>query len=144
MLCCTLYDPLRRPTAWSDTFLVGHSEHNGVMRQKPNVTTVHIVEGQPWKEALISVLEPRSPYRPWQPATNIEPGDAVIAILDTDPESVLAGIGIVGPNGDVGDAFATIKPFYLNVAPRVRHAQHARGLRGQPRRWNRVLPRLAR
>jgi len=98
----------------ASTHVSARSEHNGIMRQKPSVTTVHIVEGQPWKEALISVLEPRSPYRPWRPATNIEPGDAVIAVLDTDPESVLAGVGIVGPDGDVGDAFATIDPFYLN------------------------------
>jgi hypothetical protein len=33
--------------------------------RQPSVSTVHIVEGQPWKDALISVLEPRSPYRPW-------------------------------------------------------------------------------
>ena len=43
----------------------------------------------------------RSPYRPWHVADGIEPGDAVIAVLDTDPLSVLAGVGIVGPDGNV-------------------------------------------
>lgn len=76
------------------------------------VSRVNIVRGTPWKDALISVLEPRSPYRPWQPAAGFDAGDAVIAVLDTDPISVLAGVGIIGPDGDAGRALAAIDPFY--------------------------------
>jgi len=43
---------------------------------------VHVIEGRPWKDAIISVLEPRSPYRPWHTAGGIEPGDAVITGID--------------------------------------------------------------
>ena len=69
----------------------------GFMGEMTSVARVHVIEGRPWKDALISVVEPRSPYRPWHAADGIEPGDAVIAVLDTDPRSVLAGVGIVGP-----------------------------------------------
>ncbi len=76
------------------------------------VTRVNVVRGTPWKDALISVLEPRSPYRPWQPATGFQSGETVIAVLDTDPISVLAGVGIIGADGDPGRALAAIDPFY--------------------------------
>jgi hypothetical protein len=36
----------------------------------------------------------------------------VIAVLDTDPISVLAGVGIIGADGDPGRALAAIDPFY--------------------------------
>jgi hypothetical protein len=84
------------------------------MREIASVTGVHIIEGRPWKDALISVVEPRSPYRPWHAADGIEPGDAIIAVLDTDPRSVLAGVGIVGPDGDVDEAIAAIDRFHLS------------------------------
>ena len=84
------------------------------MGELTSVANVHVIEGRPWKDALIRVLEPRSPYRPWHAADGIEPGDAVIAVLDTDPPSVLAGVGIVGPDGDIDDAIAAIDRFYLN------------------------------
>ena len=76
------------------------------------VSRVNVVRGTPWKDALISVLEPQSPYRPWQPAAGFEAGEAVIAVLDTDPVSVLAGVGIIGADGDTGRALAAIDPFY--------------------------------
>jgi hypothetical protein len=76
------------------------------------VTRVNVVRGTPWKDALISVLEPRSPYRPWQPAAGFQAGEAVIAVLDTDPISVLAAVGIIGADGDAGRALAAIDPFY--------------------------------
>lgn len=83
-------------------------------QKKEAVSNVHIVAGRPWKDALIAVLERRSPYRPWHVPDGIKPGDAVIALLDTDPESVLAGVAIVGRDGDVGKAISQIDPFYLN------------------------------
>jgi hypothetical protein len=84
------------------------------MGEITGVANVHVIEGRPWMDALISVMEPRSPYRPWHAADGIEPGDAVIAVLDTDPQSVLAGVGIVGPDGDVDHAIAAIDRFHLS------------------------------
>lgn len=83
------------------------------MRKKASIATVHIVDGRPWQDALISVLETRSPYRPWRTSGGIRPGDAAIGVLDTDPQSVLAAVAIVGPDGDVGNAFANINPASL-------------------------------
>lgn len=37
------------------------------MGEMTSVAGVHVVEGRPWKDALISVVEPRSPYRPLAP-----------------------------------------------------------------------------
>jgi hypothetical protein len=85
-----------------------------VLGELTSVANVHVIEGRQWKDALILVLEPWSPYRPWRAGDGIEPSDAVIAVLDTDPPSVLAGVGIVGPDGDVDDAIAAIDRFYLN------------------------------
>jgi hypothetical protein len=82
--------------------------------QITDVKAVRIIKGKPWKDAVISVLEPRSPYRPWSGADRVEPGDAVVAVLDTEPVSVLAGIGIIGDDGDVHNAIAGIDRFYLN------------------------------
>jgi hypothetical protein len=73
------------------------------MGSGPDKSTMHVVEGHPRKEAVITVLEPRSPYRPWR-ADDFEPikdGDRVVAVLDTDPVSVLATVGFVGADGDV-------------------------------------------
>ena len=84
------------------------------MAEMTSVAKVHVIEGRPWKDALMSVVEPRSPYRPWHVADGIEPGDAVIAVLDTDPRSVLTGVGIVGPDGDVDRAIAGIDRWHLN------------------------------
>lgn len=69
-------------------------------------TKVHVVRGAPWKDVIIKLLEPDSPYRPWSGALDIEPGDAVIAILDTDPASVIAEIRVVGSDGSADHAVA--------------------------------------
>lgn len=83
------------------------------MRKEASVATVHVVDGRPWQDALISVLERRSPYRPWRTRGGIRPGDAAIGVLDSDPRSVLAAVAIVGPDGDVGNAFANLSPVSL-------------------------------
>jgi len=97
-----------------DTRHVGTSWDNGRMGETASVARVHVIEGRPWKDAIISVLESRSPYLPWHTAGGIEPGHAVIGVLDTDPQSVIAGVGIVGPDGRIDRALAGIDPFYLN------------------------------
>lgn len=69
---------------------------------------VGIVYGIPWKDAVIKLLEPRSPYRPWQTPGSIAPGQTVVVVLNTDPQSVLTAVGVMGSEGDVDRALARI------------------------------------
>jgi hypothetical protein len=89
------------------------------MGPSPDKSTMHVVEGHPWKEAAITVLEPRSPYRPWRADEfdRIKDGDRVVALLDTDPVSVLATVGFVGADGDVHTTLAGIERFELGGSP---------------------------
>src|SRR4051794_40422186 len=73
---------------------------------------MHIVEANDWKDAAITLLEPRSPYRPWR--TGPEPlraEERVLAILHTDPVAVLAEIGYGDANGNA--AFGRSAPLDL-------------------------------
>ncbi len=62
-------------------------------------TAVHVVRGAPWKDAIIALLEPKSPYRPWRAGPDVTAGNAVVAVLDTDPASIIAEVRIVGADG---------------------------------------------
>jgi hypothetical protein len=68
---------------------------------------VHLVAGRPWKDALISFLEPHSPYRPWVTGSVLNKGDIIIVALDTDPQTVLTSARI-GADGDVKSALADV------------------------------------
>lgn len=57
-------------------------------------TRFHLVEGGPWKDVLISFLEPESPYRPWSTPADLREGDVVIGIVDTEPRTVLTAAPI--------------------------------------------------
>lgn len=72
---------------------------------------VGIVYGSPWKDAAIKLLEPRSPYRPWRTHESPAPGQTVVVVLDTEPQSVLTGVGVIGADGDVDRALAKINTF---------------------------------
>lgn len=89
------------------------------MGSSPEKSNMHVVEGRPWKEAIITVLEPRSPYRPWHTDdfNPIDEGDRVIAIIDTDPVSVLGAVGVVGPDRDAHTALPGIERIELGVTP---------------------------
>ena len=50
---------------------------------------LHVIEGRPWKEALICALTPDASYRPWHGVGDVEPGDAVLVVIDTEPQTVL-------------------------------------------------------
>ncbi|HTM85764.1 MAG TPA: hypothetical protein VL179_12850 [Mycobacterium sp.] len=69
------------------------SDHNTAIK------SVRIIEGSPWKEAIITVLESGSPYEPWSSAGSVEDDDALVFMLDTDPVSVLSMV--VTPGGSV-------------------------------------------
>lgn len=89
------------------------------MGSSPDKSKMHVVEGRPWKEAIITLLEPRSPYRPWR-TDDFDPineGDRVIAIIDTDPLSVLGAVGFVGPDGDAHSALAGIERIEFGMPP---------------------------
>ena len=52
--------------------------------------TPHIVEGNNWKDAVIALFEPESPYRPWRHGFGkAHAGDPVAVVVYTDPASVL-------------------------------------------------------
>ena len=62
---------------------------------------MHIVEANDWKEAAITLLEPRSPYRPWSSGPEpLRVEEQVLAVLHTDPVSVLTVIGAADSNGN--------------------------------------------
>ena len=89
------------------------------MESGPRKSKMYVVEGRPWKQAIITVLEPRSPYRPWRADEfdRIQDGDRVVAVIDTDPVSVLATVGFVGADGDVHNTLAGIERFELGGSP---------------------------
>lgn len=71
------------------------------MTQTP-IERLLIVEATNWREAVLVLLEPESPYTPWRCGKGeAEPGDAVAFVLNTDPASVLTGLGRVGADGDL-------------------------------------------
>jgi hypothetical protein len=86
---------------------VGGLRHHGEMAKRTLTRRVHLVEGRPWKDALIAFLEPRSPYRPWRTGAGIGPGDVVVATLGTEPRILLAAARI-GADLDVGRALAAV------------------------------------
>lgn len=60
---------------------------------------IKVVRATAWRDAVIKILEPRSPYRPWRVPAGIKRGDAVLVVLDTHPVSVIADIREVGVDG---------------------------------------------
>ena len=66
---------------------------------------LHILEAADWKAGVITLLEPRSPYRPWRYAFGeARPGDYAILVLGTDPASVLTVLARVGDEGGLSGA----------------------------------------
>jgi hypothetical protein len=65
---------------------------------------LHIVEGSDWKDAVIALLESRSPYRPWRYGFGAQVGDPVAIVLNTDPPSIMTTIGRVGIDGRIDRA----------------------------------------
>ena len=73
--------------------------NNGVMTQT-STERLHIVEGSDWKDAVIALLESRSPYRPWRYGFGeAKEGDPVAVVLNTDPPSVMTALGRIGSDG---------------------------------------------
>jgi hypothetical protein len=66
---------------------------------------LHIAQANDWKDAVIALLEPRSPYRPWHyRSTEARKGDAVAFVLNTDPASILTEVAHVEADGNLQSA----------------------------------------
>ena len=64
------------------------------------IDRLHIVEGTDWKDAVIALLDDRSPYRPWRYGFGeAHEGDPVAIVLNTDPPSVMTALGRIGSDG---------------------------------------------
>jgi hypothetical protein len=87
----------------------------------------HVVEGCPWKDALIAFLEPESPYRPWctDAGMPLREGDVVIAVLDTEPRTVL-GAATLGADLDVARALSA-EPWRFTHLREVREVESTTG-----------------
>jgi hypothetical protein len=66
---------------------------------------LHIAQATDWKDAVITLLEPRSPYDPWRyGTTEAAAGDTVAYVLNTDPPTMLADVGHLVVDGHPRDA----------------------------------------
>jgi len=86
------------------------------VREISSDATIHVIEGQPWRDAISRILEPHSFYRPWLGGDDVEPGDVVLVLLDTEPRAVLAGAGVVGSDGRVDSAIGDISRRHFDHA----------------------------
>jgi len=76
------------------------------MSEHQSADTMHVAVGRPWKDAIVSVLDPGSTLRPWSASGDVTPGDSIVATVETDPVSVFAAVGVVGPDRDLHTALA--------------------------------------
>jgi hypothetical protein len=61
---------------------------------------LHVLEAADWKDGVITLLDPSSPYRPWRYAFGeARPGDYAMLVLGTDPVSVLTVLARIGDDG---------------------------------------------
>lgn len=77
---------------------------------------VHIVEAADWRDGVITLLAPGSPYRPWRHTSgDARPGDYAMLVLGTDPISVLTELPRVGDDGDLGGALLNLHRHHAGV-----------------------------
>lgn len=50
---------------------------------------LRVVEGRPWKQALICALNPEAPFAPWAGIDEVARGDVAAVVIDTDPRTLL-------------------------------------------------------
>ncbi|MDA4110254.1 hypothetical protein [Mycolicibacterium holsaticum] len=80
---------------------------------------LHVVVGSPWKDAVISLLDPRSKYRPWPAVPDARRGDGVVVTLDCEPRLVLIEVGLVDDVGGVEVAIAGLRRSMVDLSSRV-------------------------
>jgi hypothetical protein len=62
------------------------------------VARLRVIEGRPWRNAVICAVSPKAPYRPWR-LPDLKPGDSAIVVLDTDPRTVLCTFTVGSARG---------------------------------------------
>lgn len=55
---------------------------------------LRVIEGRPWREALVCALAPEAPYQPWHGLDEVRPGDTAVVVIATDPPTVLCAFAI--------------------------------------------------
>ena len=76
---------------------------------------LHILEAADWKDGVITLLDPSSPYRPWRYAFGeTRPGDCALLVLGTDPVSVLTVLGRIDDKGGL-DGCTFSQQYQLNL-----------------------------
>lgn len=65
-----------------------------------------VAQSRSWLDAVIKILEPDSPFQPWCLPSDLQAGDGIIAILDTEPLSVIGAVALVGDDRDAVKALA--------------------------------------
>ena len=78
---------------------------------------VSVAFGRPWKDAVISLMEPGCGYTPWQYDEDRQEGDVLISVLDTQPQ-VFGCIEIIGPKTD-DSPFSIDQKWILRRLPTV-------------------------
>jgi hypothetical protein len=72
---------------------------------------VHVVVGSPWKDAVISLLDSRSPYTPWPDVPDSRRRDGVVVVFDSEPRLALLQVGRVRADGKAAAAIAGMRTF---------------------------------
>lgn len=68
--------------------------------KQPAEKRIHIVEGPDWREAIVALLDSRSPYRPWRYGFGeAHKGDPVAIVLHTEPRTVMTTVARIGADG---------------------------------------------
>ncbi|AEV71513.1 hypothetical protein MycrhN_0883 [Mycolicibacterium rhodesiae NBB3] len=78
---------------------------------------IHVVVGTPWDDAVISRLEPSSPYQPWPEVPDARPGDGIVLIIDSDPRLVLPDVMLLDSIGAVSGAIASSSAWFSPAEP---------------------------
>ncbi|MGW0157848.1 hypothetical protein ACWDUN_00860 [Mycobacterium sp. NPDC003323] len=77
---------------------------------------LHVLEATDWKDGIITILEPRSPYRPWRYAFgDARPGDWAVIVLGTDPVSVLTVLAHIDQEDGLGGAALNLRRYSMHL-----------------------------
>lgn len=91
-----------------------------------NRNHLRVIEGRPWKQALICALNPEAPYQPWIGIGEVAHGDAVVVVIDTDPRTVLCAF-TRGHMLDVRHTIMAESRFEKRALPTVAEVERALG-----------------
>lgn len=77
---------------------------------------LHILEAADWKDGVITLLNPDSPYRPWRYTFGeARPGDSAMLILGTDPVSAVTVLARVGDEGGLGGSMMNLRQYRADL-----------------------------